>query len=107
VIRKPMKILVLDGGCYASVVFESMCGLGGERRGSDAAEPKWRVFKQNSCCPLLSAKQKLILVSVLIAMDELCCPRWLWRGRRSRSQIEKLLANPSPQNMELTLGRES
>ncbi len=41
----------------------------------------------------LSAKQKLILVSVHIAMDELSCPRWSWRGLRDRSKIERLLLN--------------
>jgi hypothetical protein len=28
-------------------------------------------------------------------MDELSCPRWLWRGLRDRSKIERLLLNLS------------
>jgi hypothetical protein len=28
-------------------------------------------------------------------MDELSCPRWLWRGLRDRSKIERLLVNLS------------
>src|SRR5258708_35370902 len=56
---------------------------------------KVACFQAKLMVSRLSGKQKLILVSVHIAMNELCCPRWLWRGLRGRSKIEKLLVNPS------------
>jgi len=85
-----MKIAVIDGRMLPQHSYRVNASSQQGRNQGPMRRTKVACFQAKVTVCSFLAKQKLILVSVHMVMDELCCPRWLWRALPDCSNTEKL-----------------